>query len=165
MRKTLGLGTPNISKFGTPLSFWVGHSRLQALGLGTPGRLWGWHWRETLGLVLGTSGILLDTAGSFWAWALKHSRETGVGLHVGWAGVALQENSGAGHSREWGGHCNKTLALRVGHLWLGTPGSFWGWALQGASGSRPGEEMSSGRGEELSLKSNNPTKNKPSLRE
>ena len=55
---------------------------------------------------------------------------------------------------------------------LGTPGSLWGWARQGVSGvdtsvsgdclglgslGRPGEEKSSGRGEELSLKSNNPT--------
>ena len=35
--------------------------------------------------------------------------------------------------------------------------SLWGWALQGVSRGRPGEEKSSGRGEELSLKSNNPT--------
>ena len=55
---------------------------------------------------------------------------------------------------------------------MGTPGRLWGWALQGVSEvghSRqslgvdrarrrvPGKEKSSGRGEELSVQSNNPT--------
>ena len=47
---------------------------------------------------------------------------------------------------------------------LATPGSLLGYSkeslglgTQGVSRSRPGEEKSSGRGEELSLKSNNPT--------
>ena len=76
--------------------------------------------------------------------------------------VALQGDSGVGHSRE-------TLDRS---LWVGHSMESLGWALQGDSGvghSReslgvdrarrrvPGEEKSSGRGEELSLKSNNPT--------
>ena len=105
----------------------------------------------------------LGTPGSRWGWALqadcgvRHSRETlGLGTLWGWAG-----HSRVGHSRE-------TLAG------LGTPGSlwgwafqgvYWGWALQGVSGVGHSRESlgvdrarrSSGRGEELSLKSNNPT--------
>ena len=52
--------------------------------------------------------------------------------------LGAQGDSGVGHSSET--------------VWLGTSGvgRFWGWALQG-------EEKSSGRGEELSLSSNNPT--------
>ena len=100
------------------------------LGLGTPGRLWGWAPR----LGLGTPGSLLGwpglgNSGRLWDWALQHS--------LGWALQVI------GHSRE--------------SLKSGTPGSLWGWAVQGGSRSRPGEEKSSGRGEELSLKSNNPT--------
>ena len=75
---------------------------------------------------------------------------------------ALQEDSGAGHSGDTlglgtpgTGHSRETLGLgghsRVGHcrdtLGLGNPGM----------SCRPGEETSSGRGEELSLQSNNPT--------
>ena len=73
----------------------------------------------------------LGTPGRLLGWALQG---------VGWA---LQGDSGLGHSRETPG--------------LGTPGSLWGRALQGISRSRPGKEKSSGRREELSLKSNNPT--------
>ena len=69
-------------------------------------------------------------------------------------GWALQGHSGAGHSKHSGvGHSRETLR---GH---------WGWALQVWVGrsrntlrvGHPGEEKSSGRGEELRLRSNNPT--------
>ena len=71
-----------------------------------------------------------------WGWALQghagagHSGDT-LGL------VQLQGDSGAGHSGDnlGVGHRRDTL----------TPGTLWGWALQGT-----------GRGEELSLTSNNP---------
>ena len=115
------------------------------LGLGTPGRLWDCalqgdsrigHSRETLGL---------GTPGRLWGWALQgdsgggHSRETlGLGTPGRFWGCALQESLG------W--------ELQG----VGAPGIFWGWTLQGVSKSRPGEEKSSGRGEELSLTSNNP---------
>ena len=129
-------------------SLWVGHSReslnwalqedstplqtlwaLQAVsGVG--------HSRETLGKTVHSKRL--------WGWALQGDSEKTLGLGI---------SGNSGHSRET--------------LGLGTPGvSGWAirgvlnlcnWAVQGVSRSRPGEEKSSGRGEELNLKSNNPT--------
>ena len=108
----------------------------EILGL-APRKLWGW--------AVHTLGV--GTPRRLWAWALReHSalrtpaKAVGLGkpgrlwrlLGTLW-GWALQGDSGSG------------------------AGTLWGWALQGRARSRPGEEKSSGRGEELSLKSNNPT--------
>ena len=113
--------------------------------MGTPGRLWGW--RESLSL-------------GFRGW---HSRET-LGHSSLWFGRSrtFEGDSGVGHSRE-------TLRMGTpGVCWRwALKGVFWGWAFQTVSGvghsreSRPGEEKSSERGEELSLKSNNPTPETP----
>ena len=83
------------------------------------------------------------------------------------------------------GHSRQTLGLGTpGVSGLGTPGNLcWalrgvsgvghareslGLALQGVSTSRPGKEKSSGRGEELGLKSNSPSpkvgNNKPKFK-
>ena len=70
-------------------------------------------------------------------------------------GSALQGHSGAGHGDNLGvGLLRETLGLG-----LCTPGRLWGCALQGhfGVGHPRDEEKSSGRGEELSLKSKNPT--------
>ena len=117
------------------------------LGLGTPGRLWGWA-GEILGL--GTPKIL-------WGWALQGDAETrhsgnpiqetlgwalqgGTGTLCGWAlqagsrlwGWVLRDtlrlvNPGrlwVGHSVDSGvGHSRDSLQLGIpGTLWLGTPG-------------------------------------------
>ena len=147
--------------------------QLELAPLGTPGRLWGWALQGTLGLGIEeflTLGWALQGDSGVGGWALQgdsaagHSRsfglgtqgDSGLGLREGlgipgrlW-GWALQGDSGVGHSRSfWVGPFRECLGLC-------TPGIFWGWALQGVSRSRPGEKKSSGRGEELSLKSNNP---------
>ena len=111
----------------------VGHSR-KTLGLGTPGVGHSW---ETLGL--GTPARLCG-------WALW--RHSGVGHSRETLGLGIRD-SGVGHSKNT--------------LELGTPGTLWvghsrdergvDWARRRV----PGEEKCSGRGEELSLKSNNPT--------
>ena len=82
---------------------------------------------ESLGL--GTLGSLcgLGTPGRLCGWVSGGQGVSGVGLQI-------LRVSGVGHFLE-----------------------SLGWALQGVSRSRPGEEKSSGRGEELSLTSNNPT--------
>ena len=83
-KETLGLGTP-----GRPWG-WARET------LGTPGTLWVGHSRETLGL---------GTPGRFWGWVLRgHSGLGTLGRLWGWA---LQGHS-VGHSRDT-----------------------WGWALQG----------------------------------
>ena len=135
-KDTLGLGTP-----GT-LRGWA-----RDLGLGTPGTpvtLWGWAiQRETLGsgtpgrLGLGTPGDSgAGHSGDTLGWALR--QHSGLGL-----GLGTQGGSGAGHSRDT--------------LELGTQGQFGVGHSRDERGVDRAKEKSSGRGAELSLKSNNPT--------
>ena len=126
------------------------------LALGTPGTLWGWALRGHSGvghetLRLGTQG---DSGAGQSGWARQADSVAGHST-LGWA---LQGHSGVRHSMET--------------LGLGTPETLKSWALQGQFGVGhskdergvdrarrrvPGEEKNSGRGEELSLKCNNPT--------
>ena len=99
-------------------------------------------------ILLRTSPV--GTPGRLWGWALQEASGVGhfrVSLRLGTPGRLCGPVSG--------GRFSQSLGLGTpGSLW-GTPGSFRGWALQGVSRSRPGEEKRLGRGEELSLKSNN----------
>ena len=90
--------------------------------------LWGWALNTILGL---------GTRGRFWGFGAGN---TG---HWGWA-------SGVGHWRLWVGH-----TLGLGRLWGWASGVLWGADL--ARRRVPGKEKSLGGGEELRLKSNNPT--------
>ena len=118
------------------------HSRVS--GVGTPERLWGSALDEV---------SEVGHSRSLWGWALQGDSGVGHSRVSASGSLALQANSAIGHSRETVGLGSPGSREFVG---LSTPGSLCNWALQGVSGSRPGEEKSSGRGEELSLKSNTP---------
>ena len=111
-RDTLGLGTLN-----------------KTLGLGTPGRLWGWALRGHSGDSGHSRETRLGTPGTIWGW---HT----LALHLRkvWA-WALQRYSGAGHSGTLSGWALQGDS-KVGHGVTPERLSDWdsGWALQGHIG-------------------------------
>ena len=123
--------TPNIPTLSWSRYSGVGHSR-ETLGLDTPETLWDCRDSALQAWALGMGWALQGE------WALQSSGDRGRL----WGCTALrklgQGDSGVGHSRNT--------------LELGTQGTLRGWHSRDER-----EEKSSGRGEKLSLKSNNPT--------
>ena len=93
--------------------------------------------RDTLGL---------GTPGTLWGWALQPQGDSGVGRTRQTLGLGAPNTVGLGTP----GRLSRDTGVGRSRSGLGTPETLCGWAL-------PGEEKSSGRGEELRLRSNNPT--------
>ena len=99
-----------------PQGFEFGHSR-GSLGLGAPGSFWGWAlFRERVWALQGVLG--LGTQRLQAVSGVGHCR-SGVRVLWGWAGWALQANSGVQGLRGWEFPA------------FGAPESLRGWALQG----------------------------------
>ena len=125
----------------------VGHSR-ETLGLGDSGV---GHSRETLGLGSPRRpwvGSGLGAAGRLCIWALQG--DSGLGSPEKLWGWALQGDPGVGTPGVSGLGNSGSLESAIGQ-------SRESLGVDRATRRVPGEERSSGRGEELSLKSNNPT--------